>query len=223
MFGVKLTDINMRTYGGWRWEQNVEQCIMEPHRGADLCSRYWFHYYGSITEAIFFNGIHAAFPPDTMRMFRVETGGFHASEDRKRGCSQLILLEEMPLFRFNPQTLILALQLVHQSMRGRNFELDTFIERLKLPLTNNDHVDIRNIRRDHVEQPWLCNLEMAVDDLANSQWDRSYCHISRIFQMWMQLSLNIKVFTEALREMCGDGEVDSVWPEEYDNEYKELL
>jgi hypothetical protein len=98
MIGYKLTDQNLQTYGGFQWELN--QTETTDGKG-ELCGPGWLHYYKSPLLAVLHNPIHAAIKQP--RLFRVEAAGEHKHNgDMKSGCTQLTLLEELPLPEITP-------------------------------------------------------------------------------------------------------------------------
>ncbi len=88
----KLTDQDLRTYGGHQWR--VGEPFETDGRGA-LCGPGFIHAYTHPALALFLNPIHANFYPATMRLWRAEGTIAKTDHDLKVGCTRLMLLEEV--------------------------------------------------------------------------------------------------------------------------------
>jgi hypothetical protein len=89
----KLTDKDMQTHGGCKWEIGVAK---ETSGGGELCGPGWLHAYTSPLLAAFLNPIHGAFI--TPRLFEAEGHG-ECREDcgLKVGYTNVTLLHEILL------------------------------------------------------------------------------------------------------------------------------
>ena len=90
----KLTDQNMRTYGGFQWELGVKP---EPRNGkGDLCGPGWFHCYSHPLLAVLFNPIHADI--SNPRLFEATAVGKSKHDNgMKSGYVSLKLTKEIPV------------------------------------------------------------------------------------------------------------------------------
>jgi len=69
----KLTNQNMQTYNGFQWKLEEWYVISEAKRGANLCSKSWFHCYDDPLLAVLFNQVHADIK--NPRLFECEARG----------------------------------------------------------------------------------------------------------------------------------------------------
>ncbi len=91
MIKYKLTDENMRTYGGFQWQLGVRE---KSSGEGPLCTSGWFHCYDDPILAVLLNPIHANISKP--RLFEAEVGGKH-KDDRglKCGFSEMTLLRKI--------------------------------------------------------------------------------------------------------------------------------
>jgi hypothetical protein len=93
----KLTDSEMRTFGGCQWELNIPKVTSGT---GPLCTSGWIHAYLNPDLAVLFNPIHAAYQP--FRLFKAEVDGHYLSDhDMKVGVSELVLREEVEIPKFS--------------------------------------------------------------------------------------------------------------------------
>jgi hypothetical protein len=96
--GYKLTDENMRTYGGFQWELGQE--VATSGKG-DLCGPGWLHYYRSPLLAVLHNPMHANLA--TPRLFKAMVGGELKHDGwLKSGCTRMTLMEELAVPEVTP-------------------------------------------------------------------------------------------------------------------------
>ena len=90
----KLTDQNLRTYGGFQWELGVSAPVLPP--GGKLCSGSFYHGYEHPYLAVLLNTVHANFENPRLFLIKVE-GEVVSDKGLKFGCKSMTLLEEIPL------------------------------------------------------------------------------------------------------------------------------
>ena len=91
MLVYKLTNPDMTTYGGCKWELGVSK---ETTGLGNLCSSGWLHYYDDANLAIIMNPIHAHIKHP--RLFKARAKGEHKSDmGLKYGCTNLTLIKEL--------------------------------------------------------------------------------------------------------------------------------
>jgi hypothetical protein len=93
MLKIKLTDQEMRTYGGFQWGLGEKRIVEEP--GTELCEKDLFHYYETAEQAVLFNPVHANI--QSPRIFEVEVDREVAFDGLKGGCHEMTLLRELEL------------------------------------------------------------------------------------------------------------------------------
>jgi len=90
----KLTDENMRTYGGFQWALGVERRIEK--KGGELCSNAYFHAYEHPLLAVLHNPIHANYR--NPRLFEAITDDEPLREGQmKLGVKSITLVKELPV------------------------------------------------------------------------------------------------------------------------------
>jgi hypothetical protein len=91
----KLTDQNMKTYGGFKWKLGEWYSIDRNFRGkGELCGRGWFHVYNYPLLAVLLNPIHANIKK--ARLFRCNVKGNRLTDnDLKFGFTHVRLIEEI--------------------------------------------------------------------------------------------------------------------------------
>ena len=89
----KLTDQNLQTHNGYRWQINDWH---ETDGVGELCSAGWLHFYYSKELALFLNPIHANIA--NPKLFIAEAAGqFKDDYGLKGGCTKLRIVEELPV------------------------------------------------------------------------------------------------------------------------------
>ena len=88
----KLTDQNMQTYDGFQWTLNKTETA--DGKG-DLCGPGFLHAYTDPLLAVLLNPIHADI--ENPRLFRAEGTIKKTDHGLKVGCTEMTLLEELPL------------------------------------------------------------------------------------------------------------------------------
>lgn len=92
----KLTDRDMRTYGGFQWELRRWHVISRRERGGGLCSESYFHCYDNALLAVLLNPDHANFA--NPRLFKCDVKGGSAEDcGLKFGFTKMRLTKEMLL------------------------------------------------------------------------------------------------------------------------------
>ena len=92
----KLTNQDMATHNGYKWEINKWRKVDAKDGDGNLCSGSFLHAYTDPVLAIFLNPIHANI--SNMRLFRAEGRGRFADDNGlKIGYSQMRLVEELPV------------------------------------------------------------------------------------------------------------------------------
>ena len=92
----KLTNQDMTTHNGYKWEINKWRKVNAKDGDGNLCSGSFLHAYTDPVLAIFLNPIHANI--SNMRLFRAEGRGRFADDNGlKIGYSQMRLVEELPV------------------------------------------------------------------------------------------------------------------------------
>lgn len=90
----KLTDQNMKTWGGFQWELGKWAPPLDG--GGDLCTEHWYHFYASASLAILLNPVHANF--DQPRLFEAEVKGKSLDEgDLKEGWTEARIIKEIDI------------------------------------------------------------------------------------------------------------------------------
>ena len=93
MLKYKLTTQNLTTYNGFQWE--VGKKVTTSGRN-ELCSDGWLHYYHHPFLAVIMNPRHANIT--NPKLWKVEAEGIHKNDlGRKGGCTEMTLLEEIPM------------------------------------------------------------------------------------------------------------------------------
>jgi hypothetical protein len=92
MIKYKLTDHDLRTHGGYRWEVGVERVI--ENQGTELCSDRVFHFYDGPELAVLLNPIHANIK--NPRLWEVECDQV-AHDVTKGGAKRMRLVRELPV------------------------------------------------------------------------------------------------------------------------------
>lgn len=95
----KLTDKDMRTLGGFQWR--LGETRTAPGTGP-LCSSGWLHAYEGPWTALVMNPVHAAFRPQTMRLFEAEGTVGIRDGAIKCGTSSLTLVREHAIPALSP-------------------------------------------------------------------------------------------------------------------------
>ena len=89
----KLTNQELRTYGGCQWEVGKQKTTSGE---GELCESGWLHYYHSPELAVLLNPIHAAI--EEPRLWEVSADGEHKDDcGLKGGCTEMTLLREIAL------------------------------------------------------------------------------------------------------------------------------
>ena len=88
----KLTDENMRTYGGCQWEIGVAKTSSGE---GELCGPGWLHAYTDPLLAVFLNPLYAKFKKP--RLFECEGDVGKTDHGLKIGCTRLTLVREIPV------------------------------------------------------------------------------------------------------------------------------
>lgn len=95
----KLTDQDMKTYGGFQWKLGETRTTSGK---GDLCGPGWLHCYSNPDLAILLNPLHAGF--NNPRLFEVECSGEHKEyRGLKEGFTEITLITELtvPIFTNN--------------------------------------------------------------------------------------------------------------------------
>ena len=101
MIKYKLTDQNLRTYGGYQWTVDVEKTIDNP--GNRLCSDQVFHFYDSPEEAVFLNPIFGDIPDPLC--WEVECDQV-VHDGLKGGAKKMKLIRQVALLTITTETMI---------------------------------------------------------------------------------------------------------------------
>ncbi len=93
----KLTDHNMRTFGGYQWDLGVQKRVSG---NGPLCGPGWLHIYSHPVVASMLNSMHAAFA--TPRLFVAHAEGVYRTDrSLKAGVSRLTLVRELPFVHYS--------------------------------------------------------------------------------------------------------------------------
>ena len=165
----KLTDANMRTYGGYQWT------LKEPKQSSgegELCTSGWLHCYGHPDLAVWLNPIHASYRP--CRLFRAEASGVYRSDGSlKMGVSQLTLLEELPVPQFSRLELTaLAIHVVRE-----------IPNRQKIPTWEtwaNKVLHTRTLNRAAAESAAASAADLAARSAAYSAWSAESAQLAAL-------------------------------------------
>jgi len=93
MIGYKLTTQDLKTFNNFQWE--IGKKVITSGKG-QLCSAAYIHYYDDPLLALIFDPIHANIL--NPKLFKVEVSGeVQTDRGRKFGCTEMTLLEEIPM------------------------------------------------------------------------------------------------------------------------------
>lgn len=98
----KLTDQDMRTFGGFQWELGQIRSVAPATRCPELCTDGVTHAYHDPLVAVLMNPAHASYSP--ARLFAAEAPAIVADDGLKCGVYALTLVREMDV----PQPTLLA-------------------------------------------------------------------------------------------------------------------
>ena len=89
----KLTDSDMKTFGGTSWRLDVP---LETSGQGELCSAGWLHFYQHPLLAVLLNPLHANYKRP--RLFEADAAGmFLYDRGLKAGATKLTLVREVPV------------------------------------------------------------------------------------------------------------------------------
>ncbi len=93
MIKYKLTNRDMTTYNGFKWEVGV--AAPELSGDSELCTNAWYHYYHDPLLAVLFNPAHANFQDPIG--WKAKVDGKHIDDGVNGGCTVLTLVSPIKL------------------------------------------------------------------------------------------------------------------------------